>query len=117
MTVPAGFHWAEKLHAYTRPRETPNSRVRDLVDLVFILEHETPTTERLHEAVEATFRRRGPHPMPGHVPLLPSAWAKPFAALAAECGLDQTLASAHQRIDTFWQTVRVTFRPSGDRFS
>lgn len=27
-------HWAEKFHAYTRPRETPNSRVRDLVDLV-----------------------------------------------------------------------------------
>jgi hypothetical protein len=40
-------HWAEKFHAYTRPRETPNSRVRDLVDLVLILEHEAPATERV----------------------------------------------------------------------
>lgn len=29
-------HWAEKFHAYTRPREATNSRVRDLVDLVLI---------------------------------------------------------------------------------
>ena len=25
-------HWAEKFHAYTRPRETPNSRLRDRRD-------------------------------------------------------------------------------------
>ena len=39
-------HWAEKFHAYTRPRETPNRRVRDLVDLVLVLEREAPVTER-----------------------------------------------------------------------
>jgi hypothetical protein len=27
-------HWAEKFHAYTRPREKQNSRVKDLVDLL-----------------------------------------------------------------------------------
>jgi Nucleotidyl transferase AbiEii toxin, Type IV TA system len=50
-------HWAEKFHAYTRPRETPNIRVRDLVDLVLILEHEAPATERVRTAVDATFQR------------------------------------------------------------
>ena len=48
-------HWAEKFHAYTRQRATPNSRVRDLVDLVLILEREPPMSERMSAAVDATF--------------------------------------------------------------
>jgi hypothetical protein len=79
-------HWAEKFHAYTRPRETPNSRVRDLVDLVLILEHEAPATERVRMAVHATFRRRGTHPVPDVVPEPPSGWAKPFTALRPNVG-------------------------------
>jgi hypothetical protein len=98
-------HWAEKFHAYTRPRETPNSRVRDLVDLVLILEHEAPAPDRVSTAVDATFRRRGTHSVPDVVLEPPSAWAKPFAALAAECGLDERLAPAHERVDSFWRTV------------
>jgi hypothetical protein len=98
-------HWAEKFHAYTRPRETPNSRVRDLVDLVLILEHEAPATERVRMAVDATFRRRGTHPVPDVVPKPPSGWAKPFTALAAECGMEQTLATAHERVEAFWRRI------------
>jgi hypothetical protein len=103
-------HWAEKFHAYTRPRETPNSRVRDLVDLVLILEREAPATERVSAAVDATFRRRGTHPEPDLMPEPPSGWAKPFAALAAECGLDQTLSTAHRRVDNFWQSLQSQSR-------
>ena len=99
-------HWAEKLHAYTRPRETPNSRVRDLVDLVLILEHETPATERVRAAVDITFQRRGTHTVPDVVPGPPSGWAKPFAALAADCGLDGRLSTAHERVEVFWRTLR-----------
>jgi hypothetical protein len=98
-------HWAEKFHAYTRPRETPNSRVRDLVDLVLILEHEAPATEGVRMAVDATFRRRGTHPVPDVVPEPPSGWAKPFTALAAECGLEHTLATAHERVEAFWRRI------------
>ncbi len=100
-------HWAEKFHAYTRPREMPNSRVRDLVDLVLILEHGAPVTERTGVAVDATFRRRGTHPVPAIVPEPPSGWAKPFTALATECGLVQTLAAAHERVEAFWRDVRL----------
>lgn len=96
-------HWAEKFHAYTR--ETPNSRVRDLVDLVLILVHEASTAERVRVAVEATFRRRGTHSVPQVVPEPPSEWAKPFAALASECGLEHTLMTAHERVEVFWRDL------------
>ncbi len=78
MVVPAlsvEQHWAEKFHAYTRPREAPNSRVRDLVDLVLILEHEAPATERVSAAVDATFRRPGTHAVPDVVREPPAGWA------------------------------------------
>ncbi len=103
-------HWAEKFHAYTRPRETPNSRVRDLVDLVLILEHEPPGIQRVNAAVDATFQRRGTHPVPAVAPEPPSGWAKPFAALAADCGLDQAMLTAHKRVQAFWRDVRSQAR-------
>ena len=67
----------------------------------------TPATERVRAAVDATFQRRGTHSVPDVVPEPPSGWAKPFAALAAECGLEQALASAHERVEAFWRSVRA----------
>jgi hypothetical protein len=99
-------HWAEKLHAYTRPREAANSRVRDLVDLVLIIERENLSSDRIHTAVDATFARRRTHPVPGDVPSPPSDWVKPFAVLAAECGIETSVNLAHARVETFWRALR-----------
>ncbi len=99
-------HWAEKLHAYTRPREAANSRVRDLVDLVLIIEREDLSSDRTRGAVDATFVRRGTHPIPVDVSPPPSDWAKPFAALAAECRMEYTAITAHERVKAFWRGLR-----------
>ena len=47
------------------------------------------------------------HSVPDVVPDPPSGWAKPFAALAVECELEQTLATAHERVEAFWRSVRL----------
>jgi hypothetical protein len=96
-------HWAEKFHAYTRPREATNSRVRDLVDLVLILEEQQPSLDGVRKAVAVTFARRHSHAIPEEIPPPPAAWATPFAELAAECGLDYTPAAAYQRVRDFWR--------------
>jgi hypothetical protein len=104
-------HWAEKLHAYTRPREgATNSRVRDLVDLVLIIGRQHVSSHRIRVAVDATFARRATHPVPAAVPLPPSDWAKPFATLAAECGMDYTVETAHARVEAFWRELRLDAR-------
>ena len=97
---------AEKLHAYTRPREAANSRVRDLVDLALIIEREHLSWDRIRAAVDATFARRRTHPVPGDVPSPPSGWVKPFAVLAAECGIEPSVNLAHARVETFWRALR-----------
>lgn len=100
-------HWAEKLHAYTRPRTgAANSRVRDLLDLVFLIERGSLSFDRIRVAIEATFARRGTHPVPDELLPPPGDWARPFAALVAECGLDQTLDEAYERLRGVWTTLR-----------
>ena len=100
-------HRAEKFHAYTRPREAANSRVRDLVDLVLIIERRDLSSDRIRASVDATFVRRGTHPVPMDVPPPPSDWEKPFAALAAECRMEYTANTAHERVKAFWRELSV----------
>jgi hypothetical protein len=78
--------FAEKLHAYTLPRSTPNSRVRDLVDLV-LLARSNLDTDLVGTAIGATFERRGTHPQPGELPPPADDWMAPFNALAHQCSL------------------------------
>ncbi len=96
-------HWAEKLHAYTRPREGTNSRVKDLVDLALLIDRQELSVKRVRSAVAATFARRGTHSVPVDLPAPPTAWTRPFAALAAECGLPDTATSAHARVFAYWK--------------
>jgi len=56
--------FAEKLLAYTLPRTTPNSRVRDLVDMVLLIQSGTLESSRVVQALHATFGRRQRTPFP-----------------------------------------------------
>ena len=58
--------FAEKLHAYSLPRAgRPNSRVKDLVDLLLLIESGTLDVDRVGQCIEATltlFPRRSEFP-------------------------------------------------------
>lgn len=100
-------HWAEKLHAYTRPREGRiNTRVKDLIDLVLLIERETLAADRVLASVEATFARRRTHEIPREFPEPPAEWERPFAALAKECQLTHTPVTAHAEVNRFWSGLQ-----------
>lgn len=87
--------FAEKLHAYTLPRQDrQNSRVKDLVDMTLLVQGEAMDTKKVRAAIKATFERRSTHEFPAQLPPPPANWAKTFPALAAECELDEDLGSA-----------------------
>ncbi len=79
---------AEKIHALTLPRDYENSRVRDLVDLVWFAERFGVHSTDLIEAAVATFADRDDHPWPPSLPSLPESWAKPYARFRTEIGLE-----------------------------
>jgi len=99
--------FAEKLHAYSLPREgRPNSRVKDLVDLLLLIESGTLDFDRVGQCIEATFRRRDTHPVPSSLEPPPQTWAGPFADLASECGLGQDLVAAFALVAKFFTGLR-----------
>ncbi len=62
--IPLEQQFAEKFHAYTLPRSTPNSRVKDLVDLALLVHAGKLKLARVSSAIDATFAGRGTHPVP-----------------------------------------------------
>jgi hypothetical protein len=97
---------AEKLHSYTLPRPVaPNSRVRDLVDMVLLIESGTLPLEKVREALSGTFERRGTHHLPATLTPPPGEWGAPFRALAEDCRLTISLAQAFEVLRRFHAAV------------
>ena len=95
-------HFAQKLHAYTLPHgDRLNSRVKDLVDLVLLIESGTMDHERLRADVTDTFAHRATHPIPSALAPPPDFWTPTFARMAAECGIDPDISAQFEEVRKF----------------
>jgi hypothetical protein len=99
--------FAEKLHAYTMPHTgtRDNSRVKDLVDMILLLETENMEPEGVAAAVVATFKHRDTHPIPEKLTGPPASWNKPYAAMAAACHIDVSIDAAIDRIRDYYRQI------------
>jgi Nucleotidyl transferase AbiEii toxin, Type IV TA system len=95
---------AEKIHAYTLPRNAANSRVKDLVDLALLIGSGELDKRRILEALRLTFERRGTHDLASLVPP-PADWQIPFQALAEECGIPTDIPGVFARVQEFVEEV------------
>ena len=101
---PIETHVAEKLHAYTLPRERPNSRVKDLPDLALLASVRRLDARQLRAALEQTFDFRKTHTLPAALPAPLADWRTPYAAMARDDRLtwptlDTVLESARAFLD------------------
>ena len=99
--VPVEIQVAEKIHAYTRPYgkyQRPTTRVKDLVDLVMIVEARSLDAGRLRAALERTFARRGTHPIPETLPAPPNQWTVPYRALASQAKITPDLTNGFSKV-------------------
>jgi len=98
--------FAEKVHAYTLPRErAPNSRVRDLVDLALLVQSGIMDNLRVAAALHHTFERRGTHELPEHLTAPPEDWAVPFARMAEECALKMDATAAFHEVTRYFEVL------------
>ena len=97
--------FAEKIHAYTLPRNTANSRVKDLVDLALLIESGGLDKQRILDALRLTFERRETHDLPVDLVPPPADWQIPFQALAEECGLPTDVAAVFVGVQEFLEEV------------
>lgn len=96
-------HFAQKLHAYTLPREDqPNSRVKDLIDLVLLIDSGSLDADRLRNAVRVTFERRATHELPPSLVPPPEFWTHVFQRLAEECGIGPDIDAQFKKVGTYF---------------
>ena len=122
---PIETHLAEKLHAFTLPRERENTRVKDLPDIALLATIRSLDAVRLRAAIEQTFAFRNTHAVPESLPRPPTSWEKPYARLASMnalqwVNLDQAFAAAASFIDLVlrkeegvWSPATWSWRPGG----
>jgi len=99
--------FAEKVHAYTLPRNAANSRVKDLVDLAILINSGSLDKPRILEALQLTFDRRGTHDLPAELVPPPTDWQIPFRVLAEECGLPTEVTAVFGTVQRFLDEARV----------
>lgn len=98
---PVEDHFAEKLHAYTAPHAV-RTRVKDLVDMMLLIDQGLEPSPLLRESIAATFERYARHPLPPALPPPPAEWQETFPPLAREVGLAGTSPiEAHAFVEEF----------------
>jgi hypothetical protein len=103
---PIAQQFAEKLHAYTRPRDTENTRAKDLADMIWYTTTHAFRSGALIDAARATFERRDEHPWPPTLSRPPEAWARQYGALRKEMDLEPaTPGDAYEVLVAFLEPV------------
>jgi hypothetical protein len=97
-------HAAEKFHAMTRDfGDRENSRVRDLLDLVILIENELLTPDDVGDAARAVWAERDGTEPARKLPPLPSSWPARYAQLVAEHDLEaRTFPQAVALVEQLW---------------
>ncbi len=93
---------AEKLHAYTLPRSSTNSRVKDLVDIALLIGSGRINRTRVADAVRLTFERRRTHELPLALVEPPRDWERRFLRLAEECQIKGDMDAVFKVVEDFF---------------
>jgi hypothetical protein len=94
--------FAEKLHAYTLPRSSTNSRVKDLIDLALLIRSGGLGPTRTADALLLTFQNRQTHELPAVLVEPPRDWERRFLALAEECQLEGDMDTVFSSVEEFF---------------
>ncbi len=94
---------AEKLHAYSLPREEKlNSRVKDLIDMLLLTEHRSIDVGTFRKTIQKVFNTRKTHSLPVSLSEPPKTWTTLYRTLANECGINLTMPQAFGQINQFY---------------
>ncbi len=100
-------HAAEKFHGMTRDfGDRENSRVRDLVDLVILIEHELLSTNELRVHINSVWRERNNENPPPVLPAFPETWPTRYERIAFEHDLSaRSFEDAVRLVQQLWSAA------------
>lgn len=98
--------YAEKLHAYTLPRQRGiNTRAKDLIDMVLLARMKTFDMITIKEALRLVFKVRNTHPLPQQINPPPIEWREPFVKMAEECSILLSLEDAFKEVENIYRKI------------
>jgi hypothetical protein len=102
--IPKSQQFAEKVHAYTFPwTGRINTRTKDLIDLVLLIERGQLQAKFIQTALAITFQTRKTHPLPKQLPPPPDHWKIDFPLMATEAALSTSdHLAAFSIVNEFW---------------
>lgn len=109
LAIPKALQFAEKAHAYSFPWSGRfNTRTKDLVDLVLLIERASLEPAEIRRALDAAFETRKTHQLPESLPPPPAIWARDFPAMAREAGIStMDYREAFAIVEAFWASLAV----------
>lgn len=107
--VDVNRHAAEKLHAMLRDfGDRENSRVRDLLDLVILTEHDLLDLTTLREVVRQVWKERDGTDPPATLPPLPGSWPQRYERLASDHDLTaRSFPDATRLVVALWADLHL----------
>ena len=99
--------FAEKFHAYTKSGRD-NSRVKDLVDMILLIEKGKMSQSKVKESIVTVFKSHEFSQIPSKLNPPPPAWPSAFLKLAEECEMKITIKEAFQKLNSFYSNLKVT---------
>lgn len=98
--------FAEKIHTYTLSRgDKINSRTKDLIDMVLLLNMRSLRPDVLFEAMQKVFKKRNTHPLPRKLETPPAEWEMKFIVMARECSLSQDMQKSFANVSKFYESM------------
>lgn len=109
LAIPKEQQFAEKIHAYTYPwSDRPNTRTKDLVDMLLLIQKGVRADEDLRRAIQLTFDVRKKHSISAELQAPPRNWQKDFEAMSKEVELSTSdLDIGFGKLSEFWKSGRL----------
>lgn len=105
-TIGIHRHAAEKLHALSRTyQDRENSRVRDLVDIALLSEHDLLDLAQVAAQARAVWSERETADPQAVPPALPASWPERYQRIADEHGLTTTFTEATALYEALWMAL------------
>ncbi len=92
----------EKLHAYSLPPIESNSRVKDLIDLILLINKNTLNIDQLMFILKRIFHIRKTHKIPIELPRPPSSWTASYEKLRKVCRIRDDLFQGFDKVNNFY---------------
>jgi hypothetical protein len=100
-------HLAEKLHAMLRDfGDRENTRVRDLVDVVILIEHDLLDPRQAGTAIRRVWAERNRAEPPAALPVLPETWPDRYERHVADHDIQaRTFNAAIRLVHELWDAM------------